>query len=149
MNVIEQSRQKRPIAMAGLRLIMLCDHPDERTDDEYWALAKVLLGKKNVNTWLEDGEAHAREMIRKMLYRNLDMFRYADTTGEGFVKRLYRMFLDGDFVDDTGNDVLIANIMGKDNGNEVASVLLNKMGVSPEVLLICMNAYAKNSKEVG
>lgn len=149
MNVIEESRQKRPIAMAGLRLTMLCDHPDKRTDDEYWALAKALLGEQNVNTWLQAGETHAREMVRKMLYRNLDMFRYADTTGEGLVKRLYRMFLDGDFVDDTGNDVLIANIMGKDNGNEVANILLNKMGVSPEVLLICMNAYAKNSKEVG
>ena len=149
MNVIEESRQKRPIAMAGLRLTMLCDHPDKRTDDEYWALAKVLLGKKNVNTWLEDGEAHAREMIRKMLYRNLDMFRYADTTGEGLVKRLYRMFLDGDFVDDTGNDVLIANIMGKDKGDAFTKVLLNKIGVSPEVLLICINAYAKNRKEVG
>lgn len=149
MNVIEESKQKRPIAIAGLRLTMLCDHPDKRTDDEYWALAKALLGNKNVNSWLETGEEHAREMIRKMLYRNLDMFRYADTTGEGLVKCIYRMFLDGDFVDDTGNDVLIANIMGKDNGNEVADVLLNKMGVSPEVLLICINAYAKNRKEVG
>lgn len=149
MNVIEQSKQKRPIAMAGLRLTMLCDHPDERTDDEYWALAKALLGNKNVNTWLEAGEAHAREMIRKMLYRNLDVFRYADTTGKGLGKRLYRMFLDGDFVDDTGNDVLIANIMGKDNGDELADALLNKMGVSPEVLLICLNAYTKNRKEVG
>lgn len=149
MNVIEESKQKRPIAMAGLRLTTLCDHPDERTDDEYWALAKALLGEQNVNTWLQAGETHAREMVRKMLYRNLDMFRYADTTGEGLVKRLYRMFLDGDFVDDTGNDVLIANIMGKDNGNELADVLLNKMGVSPEVLLICMNAYVKNGKEVG
>lgn len=149
MNVIEESKQKRPIAMAGLRLTTLCDHPDERTDDEYWALAKALLGEQNVNTWLQAGETHAREMVRKMLYRNLDMFRYADTTGEGLVKRLYRMFLDRDFVDDTGNDVLIANIMGKDNGNELADVLLNKMGVSPEVLLICMNAYVKNGKEVG
>ena len=51
MNVIEESRQKRPIAMAGLRLTMLCDHPDKRTDDEYWALAKVLLGKKNVGQY--------------------------------------------------------------------------------------------------
>lgn len=149
MNIIAEARKKRPIAMAGLRLTMLCDHPDKRTDDEYWALAKVLLGEQNVNTWLEVGEEHAREMIRKMLYRNLDMFRYADTTGEGLGKRLYRMFLDGDFVDDTGNDVLIANIMGKDNGNEFADVLLNKMGVSPEVLLICLNAYTKSRKEVG
>lgn len=149
MNVIEESKQKRPIAMAGLRLTMLCEHPDKRADDEYWALAKVLLGEQNVNTWLEVGEEHVSEMIRKMLYRNLDMFRYADTTGEGLGKCLYRMFLDGDFVDDTGNDVLIANIMGKDNGNEFADVLLNKMGVSPEVLLICINAYAKNWKEVG
>ena len=77
------------------------------------------------------------------------MFRYADTTGEGLVKRLYRMFLDGDFVDDTGNDVLIANIMGKDKGDAFTKVLLNKIGVSPEVLLICINAYTKNRKEVG
>ena len=55
MNVIEESRQKRPIAMAGLRLTMLCDHPDKRTDDEYWALAKVLLGDENVKTCLEAG----------------------------------------------------------------------------------------------
>lgn len=63
MNVIEESKQKRPIAMAGLRLTTLCDHPDERTDDEYWALAKALLGEQNVNTWLQAGETHAREMV--------------------------------------------------------------------------------------
>ncbi len=49
MNIIKESKQKRPVAMAGLRLTILCDHPDKRTDDEYWALAKVLLGKKNVS----------------------------------------------------------------------------------------------------
>lgn len=148
MNVIEESKQKRPIAMAGLRLTMLCDHPDKRTDEEYWAFARILLGEQNVNTWLESGEEHAREMISKMLYKNLEVFQYADTTGEGLVNRLYEMHLAGDFIDDTGNDVLIANIMGKDNGNELADALLNKMGVSPEVLLICINAYAKNRKEV-
>ena len=149
MNLIEEARNKRPVAMAGLRLTMLCDHPDEKTDDEYWALAKILLGNKNVNTWLETGEEHAREMIRKMLYKNLEVFQYADTTGEGFVNRLYEMYLAGDFIDDTGNDVLIASIMGQEIRDDFVTTLLDKIGVSPEAFIVCVNAYAKNSKEVG
>ena len=149
MNVIEEASKIRPVAMAGLRLTRLCDHLDERSDNEYWRLARILLGEKNVDSWLVGGEAHAKEMIRKMLYKNLEVFQYADTTGEGLVNRLCEMYLAGDFIDDTGNDVLIANIMGKDNGDAFTNVLLNKIGVSPEVLLICINAYTKNRKEVG
>ena len=149
MNVIEEARKNRPVAMAGLRLTMLCDHPDKRTDDEYWALAKVLLGDENVNTWLEAGEEHAREMIRKMLYRNLDIFQYADTTGEGLVNRLCEMYLAGDFIDDTGNDVLIANIMGQEIKEDFLTTLLEKIGISPEVFIVCANAHTKSWKEVG
>lgn len=128
---------------------MLCDHPDKRTDDEYWALAKALLGDDSVNTWLEAGEEHAREMIRKMLYKNLEIFQYADTTGEGLANRLCEMYLAGDFIDDTGNDVLIANIMGQEIKDDFVTTLLDKIGVSPEVFIICVDAYMKNRKEVG
>lgn len=149
MNVIEESRQKRPIAMAGLRLIMLCDHPDERTDDEYWALAKALLGEQNVNTWLQAGETHAREMVRKMLYKNLEVFQYADTTGEGFVNRLYEMYLAGDFADDTGDDAVVAMIMGQDRVDDFSSMMIDKMGVSPEVMLLCISAMKKRGEVIG
>ena len=149
MNVIEEASKIRPVAMAGLRLTRLCDHLDERSDNEYWRLARILLGEKNVDSWLVGGEAHAKEMIRKMLYRNLDIFKDADTTGEGLLKRMYKMYIDGEFVDDTGNDLLIANIMGQEISDDFLTTLLEKIGISPEVFIVCVNTYAKNRKEVG
>lgn len=131
---------KRPIAAAGIRLTQLCDMDNKATNTEYWEISKALLGEENVNLWLENGEEYANSMIRQMLYKNLEVFQYADTTGEGLINRVYRMFLDDDFVDPSGIDVMAAVIAGHDRSNDLAKMIFAKMGVSPEV--ITANLYA-------
>ena len=51
--------------------------------------------------------------------------------------------------DDTGNDVLIANIMGQEIKEDFLTTLLEKIGISPEVFIVCANAHTKSWKEVG
>lgn len=131
---------KRPIAAAAIRLTQLCNMDNKATNTKYWEISKALLGEENVNLWLENGEEYANTMIRQMLYKNLEVFQYADTTGEGFRKRLSRMFLDNDFIDASGVDVMAAVVAGHDRTDDLIDMIFAKMGVSPEVIMA--NLYA-------
>lgn len=128
---------KRPIALAALRLDLLCRSKDDKYNKHMWDLAEFLFGKENIALWKEQG---GKEKIREMLYKNLDVFQSADSNGDGFITRLYEMYSADEFIDESGVDFLKAALT---SGNEemignLIEMIVEKMGISKLVAVSCL-----------
>lgn len=135
----------RPIALAALRLDLLCRRDDHKYDKQFYEYAALLFGEKNLTIWEKQG---GKEKIRDMLRTNLEVFQDADTSGEGFVKRLCEMYSFGAFVDETGSDFLDAALASDDEEmiGDLADLIMAKMGISAEVTYVCLTSLKKGGR---
>lgn len=134
---------ERPIAQAALQLDILCRCDHDKHKDRIWQLAEDLFGKSNDSLWKDHGGI---DKIREMIHKNLDVFQSADTTGVGFFRRLFEMWFSGEFVDETGTDLMSTALASGDDelkGNLVY-LIIEKMGIGEKVLVACVDSYERN-----
>lgn len=136
---------KRPIAIAALDLDLLCKHKDGKHSKHMWELAEFLFGKENIELWKKQG---GKEKIREMLYKNLDVFQSADSTGDGFIHHLNDMYSAGEFIDESGVDFLKAALTSGDEEmiDNLIEMIVEKMGISKLVAVSCfVSFYSKKN----
>lgn len=133
---------KRPIALAALKLDILCGG-NEKDNDQIWQLTELLYGENNVSVWKENG---GTEKIREMFRKNLEVFQNADTTGQGFRNRLAELYTAGEFVDETGEDFLESALASDDEEliDNLADLIIEKMCISERVAAICLASLARD-----
>lgn len=113
--------------------------------NEFWASAEALFGVEQLEEWgWEDGI----DEIRAAMESTVGIFDDAESAGAGFLEQLHKIAEDGQVLDDEGN--LIASIKKLEDGSFEFDVdglyldeLAEKMGLSKEAVLSCLEALSK------
>lgn len=116
--------------------------------EQLFAAAVLLFGKDHLIEWRDAGDY---DRIKQVLQQNLQIFRDAETTGDGFMKRLYNLHTSGKLVDKDGENLLEVseNLESADIGlkKEIISDIAKAMEVSETVVIIAMVSAGKSLTE--
>lgn len=128
------------INAAAISLYSQFQSEDKLDIEAFWEAANLLFGAELLTAWAEAG---GYDKIFEALQKNLRVFRDADTTGRGFIKRLYQLSEADVFTDNSGENSLKISVnpegeldlgITPDNLHDAAQ----KMEISPTVLGRCL-----------
>lgn len=128
--------------LGAARALHKCLRNEQYDDPTLWLAATLLFGDDNLIAWGREG-GYAKLM--DALNDNITVFRDAETTGRGFLIRLYTLWRDGAFVDQNGKNLLETSIHSDCEWNfgitpETVPLIAEKMGISREVVETCLAA---------
>lgn len=104
--------------------------------------AQLLFGNENLMAWRDMG---GNKKIQEMLDKNDTVFRTAETTGTGFIERLYQLSMIGAFTGISGKNLLEISVNNKHLLNpEAIPLVLKKMGISAAVFMQCVSSIKRN-----
>ena len=104
--------------------------------------AQLLFGNENLMAWRDMG---GNKKIQEMLDKNDTVFRTAETTGAGFIERLYQLSMTGVFTGISGKNLLEISTDNKHLLNpEAIPLVLKKMGISAAVFMQCVSSIKRN-----
>ena len=108
----------------------------------FWDTARFLFGNENLMAWRAMG---GNKKIEEMLDKNDTVFRTAETTGTGFIERLYQLSMTGAFTGISGKNLLEISTDNKHLLNpEAIPLVLKKMGISAAVFMQCVSSIKRN-----
>lgn len=108
----------------------------------FWDTARFLFGNENLMAWSAMG---GNKKIEEMLDKNDTVFRTAETTGSGFIERLYQLSMTGAFIGISGKNLLEISVNNKHLLNpEAIPLVLKKMGISAAVFMQCVSSIKRN-----
>ena len=103
--------------------------------------AQLLFGNENLLAWRDMG---GNKKIQEMLDKNDTVFRTAETTGAGFIERLYQLPMIGSFTGISGKNLLEISTDNKHLLNpEAIPLVLKKMGISAAVFMQCVSSIKR------
>lgn len=135
------------------RALYMCLQAKKYDDPDFWPAATLLFGDRNTIAWAKGG-GYAK--LADALHENMTVFKDAETTGIGFLARLYTLWGNGAFVDDSGKNLL--EISKDSDGKwdfgisaDNKALIAEKMEISDAVLDICLVAVwaGKDIKNIG
>lgn len=110
----------------------------------FWAAAEYLFGNDQLAVW---GWADGLDEIYNAMKRNVDVFKDANSSGAGFLKRLYEISENGKILDNEGN--VLAEIAKLSDGSYDFNIdasnldaLGEKMGLTREAIVACIQAIS-------
>ena len=108
----------------------------------FWDTARFLFGDENLMAWRAMG---GNKKIEEMLNKNDTVFRTAETTGAGFIERLYLLSMTDAFTGISGKNLLEISTDNKHLLNpEAIPLVLKKMGISAAVFMQCVSSIKRN-----
>lgn len=108
----------------------------------FWDTARFLFGNENLMAWRAMG---GNKKIEEMLDKNDTVFRTAETTGTGFIERLYQLSMTGAFTGISGKNLLEISTDNKHLLNpEAIPLVLKKMGISAAAFMQCVSSIKRN-----
>lgn len=128
-----------------LRQLEAGDEPDM---EQFFAAAVLLFGRDHLIEWRDSGDY---DRIKTALQQNLQIFRDAETTGDGFIRRMYYLHTFGKLVDKNGENLLeiTERLENDDVGlkKNIISDIAQVMGVSETVAIVAMVSAKRNIME--
>lgn len=136
---MEKKIRSIPYAAMELHTQLRGGIPDPQV---FWDTARFLFGNENLMAWRAMG---GNKKIKEMLDKNDTVFRTAETTGAGFVERLYQLSMIGVFTGISGKNLLEISTDNKHLLNpEAIPLVLKKMGISAAVFMQCVSSVKRN-----
>ena len=128
-----------------LRQLEAGEEPDM---EQFFAAATLLFGRDHLMEWRDNGDY---DRIKQALQQNLQIFRDAETTGDGFISRLQYLHQIGRLVNKNGENILeisekleSADVELKKN---IICDIARAMGVSETVILVAMVSAKRRMTE--
>ena len=136
---MEKKIRSIPYAAMELHTQLRGGIPDPQV---FWDTARFLFGDENLMAWRAMG---GNKKIEEMLNKNDTVFRTAETTGAGFIERLYQLPMIGSFTGISGKNLLEISTDNKHLLNpEAIPLVLKKMGISAAVFMQCVSSIKRN-----
>ena len=124
------------------------DAGQEPDMEQLFEAALLLFGREHLREWHDNG---GYDRIEQALQQNLQIFRDAETTGDGFIKRMYHLYTSGQLMDKNGKNILEISEQSEsaDIGlkKEIISDIARVMDISETVVVIAMVSAKRSIME--
>ena len=108
--------------------------------EKLFSAIRLLFGRKKAKNWMRKNDY---EGIRQALDENMPIFQDAETTGYGFLQRMFQLYGSGKLVDENGKDLIeiYENMEKEDIEGYMQSItdIAQAMGISPTVVVIALH----------
>lgn len=116
--------------------------------EQFFEAALLLFGADRIRKWRDEGDY---DRIKRALQQNLEVFKDADTTGDGFISRLQYLHTFGRLVDRNGKNILETSEKVESTDvnmkKSIISDIAQVMDISETVAIIAMASAHRNIME--